>query len=170
MLRVRMMATKTALFGCVVLAMGVLAPASAHTVIFGPKTYTIASGRQATTTDALTIAGACQTNAVYTLTVTNGNADGSGRVSSGRIEINGTEIVAQSDFNQQVASVERAIALTAGTNSIAVTLTGGSADGGVTVSIRRHIDVRQPLFAKRYTAASSQTAFDESFAADCSPG
>jgi hypothetical protein len=160
-----MMATKTALFGCVVLAMGVLAPASAHTVIFGPKAYTIASGRQATTTDALTIAGACQTNAVYTLTVTNGNADGSGRVSSGRIEINGTEIVAQSDFNQQVASVERAIALTAGTNSIAVTLTGGSADGAVTVSIRRHIEVRQSLFAKQYTAASSQTAFDESFAA-----
>ena len=65
---------------------------------FGPKQYLRVAGPPQTFTDTFAQcgSGACQ------LVVVNGNADGSARVSSGSVRLNGVELLRQRDFNQRV--------------------------------------------------------------------
>jgi Glucodextranase, domain B/Carboxypeptidase regulatory-like domain len=110
-------------------------PAAAHVTVFGPKVYNAAKGAPQTVSETIALAGPCDLtpNAVYTLVVKN---DG---VSSASIRINGTEVVAERDFNQQATTIERNVTLAAA-NTLAATIKGGSRDGTLTVSIRRHIE------------------------------
>ncbi len=146
-------------------AFGISLPnAFAHVLVFGPKTYTIAAGRQQTATDTFALPDGCRDHAVYTITVTNGRTDGSSRVSSGRVNINGVAVINPSDFNQNAGSIERDVTLDA-SNTLSVDLTGGHADGLITISISRHIDVHETLFAKSYTLTSNKASDDQPFAA-----
>lgn len=73
------------------------------------------------------------TTAPYTLHIVNGNADGTKRISSARVTLNGTEIAGPSDFGQNVAVIDRTVALQA-TNTLEVRLT--SAPGSLlTISV-----------------------------------
>jgi hypothetical protein len=65
----------------------------------------------------------CDTAGSYRLIVENG-VDGSRRVSSGRVLLNGVPVITESDLNQQVARVVRAVAL-AVDNTLEVRLMGG---------------------------------------------
>jgi len=58
----------------------------------------------------------------FVLRVQNGAADGSQRVSSALISLNGVKILAPADFNQNVNSLERAIAPLPGSNALSVTV------------------------------------------------
>ena len=78
--------------------------------IFGPKQFTRSTGAPQEFTETFQN---CETRAQYKLVVVNGGPDGSNRVSSASITLNGTEIVGPRDFNQQVARIERPISVVA---------------------------------------------------------
>ncbi|MCC6964953.1 MAG: hypothetical protein IT391_01545, partial [Nitrospira sp.] len=103
----------------------------AQTVLFGPKTYTRTAGPPNQFTDTFTLpAGA---TAPYTLHVVNGNANGTNRISSATVQLNGTQILGPSDFGQNVAVLDRTVALQA-SNQLEVRLT--SAPGSfITISV-----------------------------------
>lgn len=91
----------------ITLGTGASPVAAENTGVFGPEQYAREAGPPQTFTAAFPHCGtaACQ------LLVTNGNADGSSRVSSASVSINGEEIVGRRDFNQQVAEIERPVSL-----------------------------------------------------------
>ena len=106
-------------------------PAFAQTVLFGPKTYTRTAGPPNSFTDTFTLPAG--TTAPYTLHVVNGNANGTNRISSATIKLNGVEILDPNDFGQNVAVLDRTVALQA-TNTLEIRLT--SAPGSfITVSV-----------------------------------
>lgn len=75
--------------------------AAETTPVFGPMQYTRTAGKPQTFTETFENCGtaSCQ------IVVTNGNADGSNRVSSASIFLNGSQIVGPKDFNQQVDEI-----------------------------------------------------------------
>lgn len=87
--------------------------------IFGPKRYDRTTGKPNTCQDNFVLKQGA--TAPFTLTVTNGAPNGSNRVSSGTVTINGVVIIKQSDLNQQVGSLQRVISLNAN-NTIEVDL------------------------------------------------
>jgi hypothetical protein len=107
-----------------------LAPLCAHAAsTFGPKEYTRGAGPSQTFTDTFSPcgAGSCQ------LVVVNGNPDGSARVSSASVYLNGVQLVGVRDLNQRVERLVFPVTL-AETNEIRVEL--GSAPGSfLTISV-----------------------------------
>ncbi len=91
--------------------------------VFGPEPFLRTSGATNVYTRPFNVPS--YVSAPYTLHVQNGQPDGAGRltdaISSGTVSINGTEIVHKSDFNQNVAVIERPVALQS-ENSLTVTL------------------------------------------------
>ena len=58
----------------------------------------------------------------FVLKVRNGEEDGSQRISSALVSLNGTKILIPADFNQQIQTLERAISPLQGDNILAVTM------------------------------------------------
>ena len=108
------------------------AVASAGEVVFGPVTLMRARGAPATDTLSFSLA---DTTGPFLLQLTNGDPDGSRRVSSAVVTLNGQPVFRPRDFHQQVAGLERQIVLQP-TNTLTVELR--SAPGArVTVQIVR---------------------------------
>jgi len=82
---------------------------AASSPLFGPKKYDRTTGAPNVYTDGFEV---CSIGASYSLVVENGEA-GANRVSSASITLNGTEVVAEKDFNQKVGRIERPVALNA---------------------------------------------------------
>ena len=103
----------------------------AQTVLFGPKTYTRTAGPPNQFTDTFTLPAG--TTAPYTLHIVNGNANGTNRISSATVTLNGTQILGPSDFGQNVAVIDRTVTLQPN-NTLEIRLT--SAPGSfITVSV-----------------------------------
>ncbi|MDP9191858.1 MAG: carboxypeptidase-like regulatory domain-containing protein [Acidobacteriota bacterium] len=156
---------------CAVLVVFLFAPcAQAHVTTFGPRSYALPSGPPASVTETFDANGACDANAlaVYTIVVTNGLANGERRVSSGTISLNGTEVVSESQFSQQAATIEKTVALKRTGNQLSVTLQGGKKDATISLSIIRHIDVTTNVLAETKFIATGTKAetLRKSFAAD----
>lgn len=116
-----------------VLAMGLAltAPAFAQTVLFGPTQYTRTAGPPNQFTNTFTLPTGA--TAPYTLHVVNGNPNGTNRISSATVKLNGAQILGPSDFGQNVAVLDRTVTLQA-TNTLEIRLT--SAPGSfITVSV-----------------------------------
>jgi hypothetical protein len=92
-------------------------PAAPTIVAFGPWQYSRAAGRPETFTETFQYSGTspCQ------LVVVNGNADGTQRISSASISLNGQKIVGPSDFNQQIGGIVKTVVL-ADQNQLSTTL------------------------------------------------
>jgi len=92
-------------------------PAAPTIVAFGPWQYTREAGRPETFTETFQYSGTspCQ------LVVVNGNADGTQRISSASISLNGQKIVGPSDFNQQIGGIVKTVVL-ADQNQLSTTL------------------------------------------------
>jgi hypothetical protein len=58
----------------------------------------------------------------FVLKVSNGEEDGSRRISSASVSLNGTKVLIPADFNQKVQTLERAISPLPGDNILAVTM------------------------------------------------
>ncbi|HYK03163.1 MAG TPA: carboxypeptidase-like regulatory domain-containing protein [Thermoanaerobaculia bacterium] len=127
--------------------------------VYGPATFTAAAGKPQSVSQAIALSGPCDLtpDAVYTLVVKN---DG---VASASIGINGAEVVAERDFNAQVQTIERVVTLAAA-NTLTATIKGGTRDGTLTLTIRRHIDLTEPVFGEQtYTTTGKADQFHASF-------
>lgn len=141
-------------------------PAAAHVNVFGPKTFTTVAGAPETVTEAFTLASPCDhaPQALYTLVI---KSDG---IASASIRLNGAEVVRESDFNQQVSTIERPVAVDRN-NTLTAKINGGTKAGSLTVSLRRHIDVTEPVFAeKTYTSTAASDTFRDSFSVNGTAG
>jgi hypothetical protein len=125
-------------------------PALAHVTLFGPKTYTSPAGAPQTLTERFDANGRCDASAgaTYTLVIANGDANGSARVTAATISLNGTEVVTEKDFAQKPATIERAVTLVPTGNALAITIKAPK-QSKLTVSLRRHIDVTEPVFVEK---------------------
>ena len=86
-------------------------PSACSASLFGPQRYTRTNGPPNEFT--ATVGVPAWVVAPYRLRIQNGGADGKNRVSSAWIAINGVEVAGPSDFNPNVASLEREVALSA---------------------------------------------------------
>lgn len=82
--------------------------------LFGPKIYTRGPGAPVTITDAFTLPAGAQSP--FLLCVVNGAPDGTLRVSSASIKLNGQDVFRPRDFNQQVSTLSAAIEPSAANN------------------------------------------------------
>ncbi|HEY3136892.1 MAG TPA: IPT/TIG domain-containing protein, partial [Blastocatellia bacterium] len=96
-----------------------LAQSSDTLTVYGPRRFDRLTGSPVTVSDQFTL----PSDAVppFTILVQNGNSDGSSRVSSATITLNGTDIFTQRDFNQSTATLVKQVSLVA-SNTIAVRL------------------------------------------------
>jgi RHS repeat-associated protein len=87
--------------------------------IYGPRRFDRSSGPPTTVSDQF----ALPSDAVppFTILVQNGDSDGSNRVSSATITLNGTDVFTQRDFNHNVTTLTKQVSLIA-SNTIAVGL------------------------------------------------
>lgn len=110
--------------------------------VFGPERFTRQAGQPTTFTRQFALpAGAI---APFMMQVQNGAPDGSNRIASATVKLNGTEILKQRDFSQNVATINRDVTLTAN-NTLEVKLT--SAPGSyltITFTATRTVELPPP--------------------------
>ena len=99
----------------------VLATVSGTFNIFGVERFTRLNGTPATDERTFTLPSSA--GAPYSLCLVNGNADGSNRIASAEIKLNGTQIIGSSDLSKQVGGIIRSVTPTSGTNTLSVKLT-----------------------------------------------
>src|SRR5262245_14801702 len=78
--------------------------------IFGPKKYVRTAGPTNEYVDTVVVPPGA--TSPFTMHVQNGEADGSNRVSSAWIYVNGSQVAAPADFNQNVFTFDRSVTLT----------------------------------------------------------
>jgi hypothetical protein len=103
--------------------------AAAQEAVFS-HTYVRGNGPPVTETDSFSV---CDAAGQFTLVLVNGPG-GLRRVSSGRVSVNGVEVIHPSDLNQQVDRIERPLTNVAAENAVEVTLAGGPG-GGIALSV-----------------------------------
>ncbi len=89
--------------------------------VFGPMQFERTAGPPDLFTETFTL----PTNIAppFQLYIDHGLADGGKRVSRARLTLNGVEVVRPSEFSQQVAAIDKEVALQTGTNTLEVRLT-----------------------------------------------
>ena len=95
------------------------AQVTANTPVFGPQTYTRTTGAPNEYTTTFTAPS--WIISPFNLHIVNGDASGKNRISSATIALNGVQIAGPSDFNENVATIDRSVTLQA-TNTLQVTL------------------------------------------------
>ena len=93
------------------------ANAASYTPVYGPQLFTRSTGAPQTITNNFQRCG----NSPCQIVVTNGAVNGSNRVSSGSISLNGSPVIGSADFNQKISSIVRPVTLLS-QNGLAVTL------------------------------------------------
>lgn len=102
------------------LTVSLLSTADPSVFLLGPERFIRNSGTPVT--DIRTFTVDSLVGAPFYLCIVNGNTDGTNRLSSASIVLNGVEILTQSDLNQQVASLMRPITPQIGTNTLSIQL------------------------------------------------
>ena len=87
--------------------------------VYGPKRLVRTTGSPNVFTESFVV---CRPTRGFQLRVENG-PDGAVKIASGAVALNGVEIIAAADFNQQVALIERSVQLKA-SNTLTVLLAG----------------------------------------------
>src|SRR6185369_17128654 len=88
--------------------------------VYGPQRFTRLTGQAVN--DVRTFSLPAEASAPFGIVVENGAPEGSNRVSSATIKLNGTDLFTPGDFNQNVSSLKKSVTLTA-TNTLEVKLT-----------------------------------------------
>ena len=114
-------------------------------LIFGPVTVQRGKGKPETKSFSFTVSDA---NGPFLFHVANGTPEGTRRVSSGVVKLNGKEIFRPSEFSQKVADLDRQVTLISGENLIEVRLR--SAPGAsITLEIHRLDQRTCPIFGPK---------------------
>src|SRR2546423_1189281 len=77
--------------------------------IYGPRRFDRRTGAPVTVTESFALPS--DAAAPFTVKLQNGSSDGSSRVSSATVKLNGADLFTQSDFSQQVPSLSRLVSL-----------------------------------------------------------
>ena len=88
-------------------------------IVFGPRRFTRETGAPTNVVEPFTIPA--DAAAPFSVQVVNGDADGSNRVSSGDIKLNGAALFTSSSFNQTVGTLNKTVTLAA-SNTLEVKL------------------------------------------------
>ena len=114
-------------------------------LIFGPVTVQRERGKPETKSFSFTVSDA---NGPFLFHVANGTPEGTRRVSSGVVKLNGKEIFRPSEFSQKVADLDRQVTLISGENLVEVRLR--SAPGAsITLEIHRLDQRTCPIFGPK---------------------
>lgn len=118
------------LFGWL-MAMGAQAAAPDQTV-FGPKHYVRSAGEPNVYTETFALPG--QVVAPYLLRIDNGNQDGTNRVTSATVTLNGVQVAGPNDFGEKTAVIERTVSVVPN-NSLEVRITGKPAGSFIKITV-----------------------------------
>lgn len=92
-------------------------------LLFGPQEFTRSDDGLAGTPKKSKISFEnCETKAQHQLVIENGNADGTFRVRSGKVELNGEEIVKQREFNKKTYTIKKFLGELPAQNTLEVKL------------------------------------------------
>jgi len=108
--------------------------------VFGPQRFTRLTGNPVNTVQTFSLPA--EAIAPFGILIENGAPEGSNRVSNATIKLNGVELYKPSDFNQNVASLTKAVTLTA-TNTLEVKL-ASAAGSYLTISFTATRNAVQP--------------------------
>ncbi len=146
---------------------------SAAPAVFGPKSYAVTAHQEKEFNETILFNGPCDTaKAVYTIVVTNGAANASGKVQEGTITLNGNEIVGDDEISRTSGTVQKVISVQS-TNQLKIDIQAqNSTDGSITVSITRNVDLTAGVFgSKSYTLTTSKSGtFNDSFSLNDTTG
>lgn len=143
---------------------GVAAATSAGTVVFGPRTFTVATGAPQSFDVAipLDLTDSCDGKAVYILSIANGDGTATHEITSATVSLNGVQILTPSSFKNRLQRFDRQFSPLA-SNTLNVTLSGGKPGALLTVSVTRSIE--ETILGKQYTLTAKSGDFSEHFAA-----
>jgi hypothetical protein len=130
--------------------------------VFGPKTYIATTGKRQVFDETFTFAAEACAVPAYTLVVTQGSSE----VTSGRITVNGIEVVGDSNFNKNVPVITVALAPVTGINALHIEI-GGKPGSSITAAVTRELDQRVGI-PKRYTVTSGRLTLQDAILADSS--
>ncbi len=102
--------TVLALFAALALVSEAFAQIDTTFTVYGPRRFERSSGTPVTVTENFMIPSTA--SSPYTLYLINGDWDGTERVSSATVTVNGVVVIDQNDLNQQVAYLLRSVTLT----------------------------------------------------------
>lgn len=120
--------------------------------VFGPQRFTRLTGQAVNVVQTFSLPA--DANAPFNIDVENGASEGSNRVSSATIKLNGAELYTPSDFNQNVSSLKKAVTLTA-TNTLEVKLTS-AAGSYLTITFTATRNANQPTLVSVAPARTTQ--------------
>ncbi len=131
-------------------------PSHGSFTLYGPRVFERSTGQPKTVIVTLTKSGYAAPP--YILHVLNGAADGTHRVSSATIRLNGNQVCGSSDFNQHVTTIERSVNLLSN-NTLEVRL--ASAPGSYLTLTISAIDTSAPIITVYSPESSLITRQDQ---------
>ena len=120
--------------------------------VYGPQRFTRLTGQAVNVVQNFSLPA--DAAAPFNIVVQNGTSEGSNRVSSATIKLNGTDLYTPSDFNQNVSSLTKAVTMTA-TNTLEVKLTS-AAGSYLTITLSATRPANQPALVSVAPARTTQ--------------
>src|SRR5215813_6350032 len=120
--------------------------------VYGPQRFTRLTGQPVNTVQTFSLPA--DAIAPFSVFIENGTREGSNRVSSATIKLNGTDLFTPSDFNQNVSSLTKSVSLTA-TNTLEVKLTS-AAGSYLTINFTATRVANQPALVSVAPARTTQ--------------
>src|SRR5262245_46517838 len=120
--------------------------------VYGPQRFTRLTGQPVNVVQNFSLPA--EAIAPFNIVVENGAPEGSNRVSSATIKLNGTELYTPSDFNQNVSSLKKSVTLTA-TNILEVKLTS-AAGSYLTITLTATHNANQPALVSVAPSRTTQ--------------
>src|SRR5215813_2697669 len=120
--------------------------------VYGPQRFTRLTGQPVNVVQTFSLPA--DAIAPFSILVQNGAPEGSNRVSSATIKLNGTDLYTPGDFNQNVSSLTKSVTLTA-TNTLEVKLTS-AAGSYLTIAVTGTRPANQPTLVSVAPARTTQ--------------
>src|SRR5215813_8779914 len=121
--------------------------------IYGPQRFTRLTGQPVNVVQTFSLPA--DAIAPFSIQIENGAPEGSNRVSSATIKLNGTDLFTPGDFNQNVSSLQKPITTLTATNTLEVKLTS-AAGSYLTITVTATRPANQPTLVSVAPARTTQ--------------